>query len=99
MDIYGKSLIIETTLRKAEKIQRILDYMLNLWPAGVVDWEHDGFYVYRDDTAADAWELFGRTDYNAEDMIQVILDNYGLTIVHENLNEDEVKSLYANTAH
>lgn len=97
MDIGGNDLIIETTLQPATQRQLLLRYLQMLWPGGVLEedpTEPGDFFYYKTPAVKASWDEHGRTDANAPDMVYALFGEGGLTVVHEGLNEQEIRMMF-----
>ncbi len=92
--IGGNDLVILTTLAPTLARTAALAYLMNLWPAGILEADDaTDFFYYRDQAAYDAWN--GTTaDPSAHDMVYVLPRSGHITLVHNGLDEADVRRIF-----
>lgn len=91
MEIGGKDLIITTKIGPNSQKRLIFSYFKRLWPNYVKDEEKDCIFYYKDPENKKSWENNGRTKENAKNMAMIFANQGHITIVHECLDEEEIR--------
>jgi len=89
MMIGGKDLVIATPMSPETQVLFMTRYLRHLWGNVVI--EHDGaeLFCYPSEEAKQAWDNDCNDDY---EMVHLLPCDGCLTIVHEKLDEDEVRN-------
>lgn len=99
MDIGGEDIVIKTHLTKDLQRKVMDDYMRSIWKnveimVGDNSGNHDIVFYYRNIDAYESWSEKGRTNRNKKSMVLLIMSDGQCSVVHESLDEDEVRKVF-----
>jgi len=91
MDVAGHDLEIDTPMSPETQVEFITSYLRQQWPGLVVERDRLEVFFYKDQKTKESWDAVGRTDENSDKMVHVIPGDGCITIVHEGLDEQEIR--------
>lgn len=101
MNIGGTDTIIKNSWSIGIKKHAIASYLRSKWPDMVMEWPdmatvmetrqgENEIFFYENQEAKDSWSKYGCIDENAEKLVYLMAERDCITLVHRNLNIEEI---------